>query len=1073
MNFIDDDDHAAILDFIEELFEASFEGNLQSIVFDAVSINHGTINNYFISKSEVAYLYYIFREEEILSPYYPFLNCIREHFQGFSKEETLEVLKKLNVYKLHIQLFMSYIYNEPIKREPEVLRDEIYFEQLVLFKSIVKLLDYVSTFKDMVLYLGNLHLANESTIKLIEYMIYNSPSLNILILMTFDTECLDYEEDNQSYEQFIEKVEELDLLVRIESNFYDDEHLLERKILDNNEVLKLLEENYHFLAIEDCISYGKKLYVGLNNEMNNGDDENFLLLLKMLSKSFFLSKDSDSALFYDNMALTIGIEADKKKAICETKIRLGYNYSIRNEYNIARKYAQDAYDEAKIHGFTRLEYQCLFLFFIIDKECLFVDAHSNEEYLDALIDKSKVLGYDNYLAMIYTNPRELYDNFTSLKEERFNIGVEIAKEIGNEHQLGVAYHNQGIIYSRTGENGLAFEFYLKSQKIKEKIGDKRRVAFIYNSLGYHYSVTEQYQLAHEQYMKSFRAACESRDYHEVCMTLYNMASNAFFYGKYTIVCDYLNKLVHLMKVSKTVTLKYHSKKMIYDLYIISLIKTDNYSKAKNLYNKCNIWGLKAIVGKTEECFMNEMMEYSICQSDGDREEALIKAEEYISKEVGNMWHFRKYYYLEKIQFYKEQGSNYYKKVGKIFAGELDAESIHTKIRMDLLVDNEALLNLEEPTSSWVNIDTKYKEILYTAKIDQNMLKLKNRINEISFLNLVQNMLANEENSKNVYLRLQQLIHGNTKVEKSFCRLIRTKGQSKLNLKNAKLVINEVYADRILGYVMDKSKPSLVHIGNSNILTLKKVYGYSSVMYLPIYVKGKRKAEFIFMTQKADVKLNQDDLGIFTLVARLVGETIERLENAKALKSMNLKLQHLSNTDLLTGLFNRNALENKLQSVKKEVNEGLIKDLTILFIDLDNFKYYNDCFGHSIGDQVLIYFADILKEVIDEPDFAARFGGDEFVILIQDRSEADVMTMVDEIYLKLEEKHYFERVVGRILGKRISVPKENRLSCSIGMASMNDNLDGDVEDLLKLSDQALYEAKGQGKNQLKKISKKDI
>ena len=932
----------------------------------------------------------------------------------------------------------------------------------------------MSKFMDLVFYLGNMHYASDSVFKFIKYVLSQNQDLNVMMVMTFNMDIMEFDEESKTIDSFIEIAEEQDMLVRIDSDFYSEDMYIQPEMSSEKVMMQKLIENYEFLAIDDCIHHGKTLYIEYNNRMDSAHIEHYILLLKLLGKTHYLLKDKEAAFFYDNMALSLATEHKNTYEMCDIKIRLGYDYAIRGEFQIARKYAQDGSYEARELKNRELMYKCMLLNFKIDKEGLYIDARSNNESLDELINATIERGYDNYLSMIYTNPNELHDNFNSLKKERFYKGLEIAMKNGNDHQLSEGYHNMGIVYSRMGEIEKAYEYYIKSQYLKEQIGDKKRIAYIYNSLGYYYFLTELHELSHMEYLKSFSASTDSRDYYEVGMTLFNMAMNTFIYGKYKEVCGYMVKLLKLMKISRIDDLKYHSKKTIYDLYIISLYKSGQISKANDVYNKLKIWGLKQIEGKTEEYFLTQMMEFFMASNSELAEEILIGAEEYIPKGDESMMHFRKFYYIEKSLYLKKRNTNEYRKVIKTFRRELvDKYSKETIIKLNDLYNKKDLIELEEPKGTLVDIDNDFDRTLYTAKIDQNFLKLRNRINEISFLNLVQNMLINEDDINDVIIRFQKLIHGNTKVEKIFCRMPREDGYNELNLENPELVISEVYAERIFTYIGDKTRPTILQLGNANLMTIKKSYGYSSLMYIPIYVKGKRQVELIFMTQRHHIKLNQDDLSVFSLVARQVGENMERITNNKALHATNLKLEHLSRTDLLTGLNNRNSLESELQKEKQRVKNGETTQLIIMFIDLDNFKYYNDTFGHNIGDQVLIYFANILKDVVDKHNYVARFGGDEFVILLKNVDKKEAQKTAHKIYSKIKEFHYFEKIIGHIKGEQVIIPNAYRLSCSIGMSSFDDCDSRDVDVVLKRSDEALYNAKRAGKNQLSKAGELEL
>ncbi len=169
-----------------------------------------------------------------------------------------------------------------------------------------------------------------------------------------------------------------------------------------------------------------------------------------------------------------------------------------------------------------------------------------------------------------------------------------------------------------------------------------------------------------------------------------------------------------------------------------------------------------------------------------------------------------------------------------------------------------------------------------------------------------------------------------------------------------------------------------------------------------------------------------------------------------LKAREQRLHKLAFYDDLTQLANRLYLNQRLQeTVMRHQRKGL--RFGLLFLDLDNFKRINDSLGHSIGDDILQYFAELLRKFSRETDFCARISGDEFVVLI------------DEI----EHPHQAQHFAGRILDalkKPIKVSQERLfISSSIGIAIYPD--DGkDADLLLRNADIAMYRAKQSGKNQ---------
>ncbi len=170
------------------------------------------------------------------------------------------------------------------------------------------------------------------------------------------------------------------------------------------------------------------------------------------------------------------------------------------------------------------------------------------------------------------------------------------------------------------------------------------------------------------------------------------------------------------------------------------------------------------------------------------------------------------------------------------------------------------------------------------------------------------------------------------------------------------------------------------------------------------------------------------------------------------KDYEKELLNFANTDNLTGLSTRVVLTDRLEQVLKQRN---IKDrlCAILFIDLDNFKKINDTKGHNIGDELLIEVSKRLRSTVRKGDTVARFGGDEFILLLENiNNQSDIILIAKKVLEVLQESIY--------IGKYIL-----NISASIGISIFPD--DGEkAEVLLCNADNAMYYAKKHGKNMYK-------
>lgn len=169
----------------------------------------------------------------------------------------------------------------------------------------------------------------------------------------------------------------------------------------------------------------------------------------------------------------------------------------------------------------------------------------------------------------------------------------------------------------------------------------------------------------------------------------------------------------------------------------------------------------------------------------------------------------------------------------------------------------------------------------------------------------------------------------------------------------------------------------------------------------------------------------------------------------ALTILSKQLQHRQTdavTDILTGLLNRRGLIQYLESATKEK-----KPFTLLYVDIDDFKYINDNLGHKYGDQVLVELSRRMTTIIGEKAIASRLGGDEFVLILP--AKEDVEGLTQNLLFKLNEK---------ITLKADETENNLYLTASVGSVKYPDDCK-DTQSLLKYADIALYEAKGLGKN----------
>ena len=188
-----------------------------------------------------------------------------------------------------------------------------------------------------------------------------------------------------------------------------------------------------------------------------------------------------------------------------------------------------------------------------------------------------------------------------------------------------------------------------------------------------------------------------------------------------------------------------------------------------------------------------------------------------------------------------------------------------------------------------------------------------------------------------------------------------------------------------------------------------------------------------------------------MVARLRQGREELAAINETLREKNEELQEISITDSLTGLYNRKHL---METLEKEIARSQRHSLTftLLVIDIDHFKKYNDSYGHLAGDEVLRILASVFKDSIRSSDYAARYGGEEFVVMLPQIGPEEGVQAAERIRNMVAEEKF--------TGKKNRI----KVTVSVGVAAYPQNGE-DPESIIREADDALYHAKKLGRNRV--------
>ncbi|MBW7476367.1 diguanylate cyclase [Paenibacillus oenotherae] len=229
------------------------------------------------------------------------------------------------------------------------------------------------------------------------------------------------------------------------------------------------------------------------------------------------------------------------------------------------------------------------------------------------------------------------------------------------------------------------------------------------------------------------------------------------------------------------------------------------------------------------------------------------------------------------------------------------------------------------------------------------------------------------------------------------------------------------------------------------IMLSKIFHMNSFAVVPMLNQGKAVGIIV-----VDNNINHEPIDIEEVdsIIPLAAQASIAIENSRLYK----RTQQMSITDGLTGLYNQRYMQETLHNLAVQA-DSKGSPLSLIILDIDFFKHYNDTNGHLEGNKVLIELADIITGSVGKLHVPCRFGGEEFVVLLPETSRDEAQRVAELIRSKVE-RHPFHNAKAQ---------PDERVTVSVGLAAYRHGMS--IQQLQDRADTALYEAKRSGKNQV--------
>lgn len=1071
-----------------------------------ISKNH--IEDIASKYEDIKFLYHEYNSKDMLEAYEPFMEWIRQLYYETSSDIPVdELLDECGVYKLHRNIIKSYLVNQTCERMDEVIYIEVQYEQKKMFESLVQLIRFFAMRQPIILILNKLHRAGNATLILLKKVIQELCDCPIGIIATYNELTSTLPFVHEEWSGLIEELEGKEAIVDWGLNTDLPEEssngAFQVQISKVDEDIRRIHNMLELLALDEAYYYLGSIYQRLEIEKIYVECSRRYLLLELYAKSSLYTKNITNTLLLCEVMRQVCNESGEDSQyftynywLCMAQIYNG-QYKIANQYALACiEYARKSNDQYNIFKADLLKHMVDYAGWYNIWLC---DCHVTVD--ETLIDRCRQYGYINHLAHVYVyafdNDPELYSKVEGIDERLvyFQKGIDIAKDLENDCLLLQAYKRNIMSASTNGYFDVSTYFNLeKCRPIVLRNNDLFEEANIYNGLGYNCCAMEKFEEANAYFNRAIKIFCDLEMYEYIGETLYNMSINAILAEEYEFADKCLStcmKIIHILKVesirvchiSKLHGLKAlcnfrmgimyncqnHMKSanqflehilesdsdnkeysfwdddlfMYYNVTAMMLTKEGDYQKAEKYFDKAAIYGNAYKGGAFLNYTQYTVERAKLCRCMGDEEAArklLLECLEYCKK--------NKYYY--KLQ-------------------QIEAVLTHTeyeKKKWDLSLQGVTFEGIVEAAKNY-----GLRQGYYEQKKQIEFLNIWQKLvnyNGYTVDQLVESAILTLKNSFNVdriiFIRYE---NGQPVVKYSDARV---------EMTNEKIQDLSNYFNKSRCEFVTSKMDKNYHDYNEVISVLEEKQ-ISSVLGAPIFMNDELNSIFIvyiLMRENWGSTLNRfvidyGELSVYMFLFHQLLDTIERLEANRKIQQMNRKLtkanrrlQELSIKDMLTGLYNRYGFEERINQVIKSNVANL--ELSVLYCDLDNFKYYNDHFGHNIGDLLLVSFSQICKKVCQNKGFVVRYGGDEFVIVLFTTNIAEVKAVGTSIYDKIRESSSFIKEIQAEMKQEVQIPPERQLSSSIGIAFARKPCTMEaVKDAIKRADDTLYYIKRNNKH----------
>lgn len=1040
------------------------------------------------------FMYHEYAMHDMHGSYAPFLQWIRQCYDMYYKDimTAEDFLRNCNVYSMHIETLAGFIRDDLCSRKEDVLYFEIQYEAYRMMQNILSILEYISKNHHLILIISKLHLAPYSTIKLLKAIV--DQSIGIHAILMYDDEFIITDYKRHVWNELLQTVSNQDLqlewgrldtekTIDVQDEFWFDKEY-------KSEYLLKLRNMYYTFSLEDAYYYINNILGRIDEKtvkFEKNEQISFIQLAVLIDMNF--GKVDQSLVMCDKLTdLHCHVSEDRY-------MRYIYYYTcarvrmIAVHHDVVIKCCEKCIEIANEMNDSFLACKAKILMWStycgIGKDIFEYDFNYK---CDAdVVEQAKNYGFFNFLAYIYVfgfeNEKDtIHDIALGIKKPYyFDLGIKLGTEIGNDNFLLNAYMKNIILYSRSGYHRFVRDMYEKRLSVLRRPNPLRE-SHMLAGLGYNSIILEDFENAHSYLIQSVINLAQLEKPDDVMNSLYNVAMVHFVSENYQSAVSVVELILKMMKELNYNSIGACSTLKLYGIIGLSCYYQQEYYNSYYFLSKMEIVVEHMILVLKEasdgvwdeDLLLYHLLRGMLCNYEENYEQSLaefVKVEEKSKTSHSSLFFAMPIYYTELSELYLKQGM-YSEADDAINSGIAfcEREGLERK-KQRLIYFKEKRMRAPEPIMK-ADDNLPLELIRQITRHAAAEIKLEKREKDIKFLTVLQEAISRENMTvEDLYFNTSAVIKNSYSIDEII--ILRRVNNKRESMLDSEMELTDEQFDRIFDFFRNYRQAFLSNRTDKNFTQFLPVMNFfdndpiMTMIGIPMmeesgtenvflgYVRVKRR------TISSRVLLNGDDLMILKFAFSQFCEMMRRIDSRLMIERMNQKLEQSAITDHLTGITNRSGFSRQAEII---CAQGNIRNNVLLYIDLDNFKYYNDTFGHEIGDLVLVTFARMVKRMSQGNGLAVRYGGDEFIVLLYNKSAEDGVDFAQRIYKEISDG--FVEKIRTKLKKDIYIPDDKKISCSIGIAAFAGGSKDEFELALNRADQMLYYVKRHGKSQYK-------